>query len=134
MIRREIDSGFATLVVVSLAMMSCSADSPSSPSGPPGSPTVGNVFTIGASGVSPRMIEIQVGERVIFTNDDEVNHEMSSDEHPTHLDCQAINQVGFLRPGETRESGNFIQAKSCTFHDHLNSTSSTLQGTIVITE
>ena len=134
MMRPGSDCGLATVVVVGLAMMSCAGDSPSSPSGPPGSPTGGNSFTVGASGVSPRILEIRVGDRVTFTNDDTVNHEMSSDGHPSHLDCPAINQVGFLRPGDTRESGNFVQAESCTFHDHLNSTTSTLQGTIVITE
>ena len=132
--RRRSDCGFATVVVVGLAMMSCLGDSPSSPSGPPGSPADGNRFTVSVSGVSPRILEIRIGERVTFTNDDTVNHEMSSDGHPSHLDCPAINQVGFLRPGDTRKSGNFVQAESCTFHDHLNSTSSALQGTIVITE
>ena len=59
---------------------------------------------------------------------------MSSDDHPSHLDCPEINQAGYLRPGETRETGNFVQAQTCTFHDHLDSTNTSLNGSIVITE
>ena len=90
MTRRGSDCGFATIVAEGLAMMS-RAGSPSSPSGPPGSLTDENSVTVGASGVSPRILEIRVGERVAFTSNDTVNHEMSSDGHPSHLDRPAIN-------------------------------------------
>ena len=72
--------------------------------------------------------------RVVFTNDDTVAHEMSSDPHPTHTDCPQINQVGFLRPGETRETGNFVRPEECGYHDHINPTNATLTGTITVTE
>ena len=59
---------------------------------------------------------------------------MSSDEHPIHLDCPAINQAGYLRPGQSRETGNFVRAETCTFHDYLNAGTASLRGTIVVTE
>ena len=117
--------------------MACGGDggSPVEPSPPPaagGTPTQTIVVT--AAGVSPSTVTIRLGERVMFTNTDTVDHEMASDQHPTHENCPAINQVGFLRPGEARETGNFTKVETCAFHDHLNSTNTTLNGTIVITE
>ena len=78
------------------------------------------------------MLQIRVGERVAFINNDGINHEMSSDEHPTHVECPTINQAGFLTPGEIRETGNFVRPETCTFHDHLNSTDTRLWGTIAV--
>ena len=82
----------------------------------------------------PTTLVIEAGERVVFVNADEVDHDMSSDKHPTHSDCPAINQAGFLRPGESRESGNFVRAETCAFHDHLNPGQPSMRGMIVVTE
>lgn len=116
------------------ACLGCSGDMPTSPSGGPGPSPAGNTITITATGVSPRMVEIQVGERVIFVNNNDESHEISSDQHPDHLECPAINQVGFIMPGQTKETGNFVVAETCTFHDHLQALNSGLQGTIVVIE
>lgn len=95
---------------------------------PPGTPTI----TITASGVSPRQIEIAVGGRVAFTNNDSVPHEMSSDPHPTHEQCPPINEVAALSPGQSRQTGAFTVARTCGYHDHGQSANTSLQGTIVI--
>ena len=115
-------------------MISCTGDAPLAPDAGPPVPTAGNTLTLTESGVSPQTVQIEVGERVIFVNNDDVAHEMSSDEHPVHLDCPAINQVGFLRPGEMRETGNFVRAETCSFHDHRDAGNAALRGTIVIIE
>ena len=113
---------------------SCAGQTPLVPSDEldPGSPP--HTFTIANSGVTPRALLIAVGERVVFVNADEVPHDMSSDQHPTHLECTAINQAGYLRPGESRETGNFVRAETCGFHDHLNASTASLTGRIIVAE
>ena len=113
----------------------CMTDaSPVAPTGGAGPEPDGNVITITSAGASPKHIQINLGERVVFVNNDTVAHEMSSDLHPTHEECPQINQAGFLLPGETRETGNFTMVEVCTFHDHLNSTNASLNGTITVVD
>ena len=127
-------------LVVGLVVFAVACDrSPTEPSdagpGPgsgPGSNT--NVITVTAAGVDPISLTIRLGERVLFVNNDGVDHEMSSDDHPTHEHCPQINQVGYLRPGEMRETGNFTTVETCAFHDHINAQNNSLNGTIVVTE
>ena len=100
--------------------VACADDSPTAPTGGASPPVSGgNVITITAAGASPQTITIRLGARVLFTNNDTVDHEMSSDDHPTHEHCPQINQVGYLRPGDTRETGNFTEVETCSFHDHI---------------
>ena len=116
-------------VAVVLAVGGCSCDSPVAPT-----ESMGNVVTITSAGASPLTIQISVGERVQFVNNDSVAHEMSSDMHPSHLECPAINDIGFLSPGQSRETGNFVVPETCTYHDHLDALNPGLNGTIVIME
>ncbi|MEO7888999.1 MAG: hypothetical protein ABIW19_03265 [Vicinamibacterales bacterium] len=88
--------------------------------------------TISASGVSPKDIQVALGERVLFINNDTRAHEMTSNPHPEHTDCPPINQVGFLQPGQRRETGNFVQTTVCGYHDHSNPDTQGLKGTITI--
>ena len=129
------DSSIKRMLVLALATAAaCSNDSSLSPVGASSTSSTGNVIAITADGASPQTVRIQVGGRVIFVNNDSVDHDMSSDQHPTHLACPEINQVGYLQPGETRESGNFVRSEICTFHDHINADDASLNGTIIITE
>lgn len=123
-----------SLTVVLAWLVSCGDVGPATPSVNPGASSAPNTFTIADATVTPPTLVIQAGDRVVFVNADDVDHDMSSDEHPTHLDCPAVNQAGFLRPGESRESGNFVRAETCTFHDHLNPGRSSMRGMIVVSE
>lgn len=98
---------------------------------PPPTPT-GNVITITSSGVSPRTLTVSPGTQVTFVNNDTRVHEMTSDPHPEHDQCSEINQVGFLVPGQQKQTGNLNTVRTCGFHDHLNFSSAALQGTITI--
>jgi hypothetical protein len=69
---------------------------------------------------------------VTFVNNDTRVHDMASNPHPAHTDCPAINDVGFLQPGQSRSTGNLNTARSCGYHDHNRDTDTSLQGTIVI--
>ncbi len=107
---------------------STTAPTPSQSSGVPSGPT----FTITSSGVSPKSLTVTQGTQVWFMNNDSVEHEMFSDPHPEHTDCPEINQVGYLTPGQSRQTGNMNTVRSCGFHDHERPDNASLQGTIVI--
>jgi len=105
-------------------------------SGPPAGPTPpANPYriTIGANGVvSPTELVVPPGTRVLFTNNHNLRHDMTSDPHPEHHLCPEINQVGLLNPGQFRETGNLVIVRTCGFHDHDNFENRSLQGRIVI--
>ena len=56
------------------------------------------------------------------------------DDHPSHIKCPEFNQVGFLSPGQRRETGNFVTVQTCGFHDHLDAQNPDRLGTINIVE
>ena len=124
----------AAALVIGLSACGGSSSSGNGPTAPPstGTPPPGPTVTITASGVGPKQVEIPVGSRVVFTNNDGVPHEMASDPHPSHEICPPINEVSALTPGQSRQTGVFTVARTCGYHDHGQSTNTSLQGTIVI--
>jgi len=108
-----------------------SSSTPSSPTPTP-TPSAGATITITSSGVSPKSVTVAVGSRVTFVNNDTGAHDMSSDPHPEHTTCPEINQAGFLAAGQSRQTGNLVIARTCTYHDHNQNTNTSLQGTIII--
>lgn len=126
--------GMATALVIGLSACGGSSSSSNGPTAPPstGTPPPGPTVTITASGVSPKQIEIAVGGRVTFVNMDGTVHEMSSDPHPTHENCPPMNEVTALAPNQFRQTGVFTTARTCGYHDHGQSTNTSLQGTIAI--
>jgi hypothetical protein len=125
-IRRKAVTALA--VAAAMAIGACS-ESPTAPSDP-GPPVQTNTITITSAGASPRNVEIALGSRVLIINNDARPHDMVSDPHPEHSDCLEINQVGVLAPGQRRETGNFVEAKGCGFHDHGEPNNSSLTGII----
>jgi plastocyanin len=59
-----------------------------------------------------------VGSRVTFTNNDVIAHDVLGGADPAHPDCPEIDAVGFLTPGQTRQTDAFPRARTCEFHDH----------------
>lgn len=116
-------------LAVSAHVSGCGGKSPSGPSDP-GPVVQTNTITISSTGASPRNVEVPLGGRVLFINNDSRAHDMSSDPHPEHTNCPEINLVGLLTPGQRRETGNFVQARSCGFHDHNDPANTALQGII----
>lgn len=124
-----------------LLLVACGGGGGGSNNGNPGGPSpgtgspgpIGATITITSAGVvSPSSVTINSGESVNFVNNDTRVHEMSSDPHPAHTDCPAINQVGALNIGVTRPTNALTTSRTCGFHDHLNDTNASLRGTIVI--
>ena len=97
-----------------------------------GGPVQTTTITITSAGVSPRQIIVSAGARVTFINQDSRPHEMNSDPHPTHGDCPAIDDVGFIASGQTKLTGNLNVVRTCGYHDHQQDQNTTLQGQIII--
>jgi plastocyanin len=117
--------------VFTIALASCGG-SGGAPAGP-NPPSNAYRITIGPNGiVGPTELVVPPGTRVLFTNNHNVSHDMTSDPHPEHNVCPEINQVGLLRPGEFRETGNLVTLRTCGFHDHDDDRNRNLQGSIVI--
>jgi plastocyanin len=126
-----VKSGRVLAAGLCLALASCGGGGTTGPT-PPG-PTNPNVITIGSGGVAtPKDLTVAPGARVLFVNNDGRRHDMSSDDHPDHLECPAINQVGLLMPSQNRESGNLIVVRTCGFHDHEDPDNNNLKGRIVV--
>ncbi len=125
-----------------LGVAACGAGS--SPTSPSGSVTVisgstgaagtsGATMTITAAGVSPASVTIGIGQSVTFINNDTRSHEIASNPHPQHGSCPAIERgLGVLTASQTRLTQGFAGGGTCSFHDHLNDTNQSLQGTIII--
>jgi plastocyanin len=129
------------LALLALAMLvACGGGSPSGPSavtvisGSTGSAgPIGATITITAAGVSSGSVPISVGQSVTFVNNDTRSHEFASNPHPAHGSCPAIERgLGTLGAGQSRSTQGFAGAGTCGFHDHLNDTTASLQGSIVI--
>jgi len=110
------------LTVLAMLQASCGSATSTTPSPQPTSPAGGTpssvVITITQNGVSPKNVTVPLGSQVTFVNNDTIAHLMFSDPHPEHTDCPDLNQVGFLAPGESRQTGNLNVARTCGFHDH----------------
>jgi len=57
---------------------------------------------------------------------------MNSDPHPEHTECPELNQIGFLTPGQSRQSGNLNLARRCGLHDHSAPDIAALKASITI--
>jgi plastocyanin len=122
------------IVIASLVtfIVSCGGSSPSGPSDPGGTPTPSTTITLTSSGTNPAAVTVPPGTRVLFVNSDGRNHNMTSNPHPDHTDCPEINSVGFISPGQRRETGNLNTIRTCGFHDHDDPNNARFQGRIVI--
>ena len=116
-----------------LMMIAAGCGGGGGPTDPSPAPSNPNRITISASGaVSPPELIVPPGTRVLFINNHARRHDMTSDQHPDHMDCPEINQVGVLQPGQNRETGNLVSVRTCGFHDHENPDDPLLKGRIVI--
>ena len=134
-VRKKLACGLAAAGAMAILMAACgggSSGSPNSPTAPTGSTTATTTITIANNAVSPKDIIVARGSQVTFVNNDSRAHDMESDPHPEHTDCPEIDQVGFLNPGQRRQTGNLNTARRCGFHDHDQDSVKSLQGTITI--
>ena len=140
--RIRILSGFGVALALTALLIACGGGGGSTPTNPTPTPnpggggggggTTGTTITITSAGVSPKELRVTPGTRVTFTNNNTLAHDMASDPHPDHTDCPEINQVGFMQPGQSRQTGNLNTVRTCRFHDHNRDTVESLKGSIII--
>ncbi len=115
-----------------LLLTSCGGGSTGGGSTPTGPSNPSITITVSSTGVSPKQLTVPQGTRVLFTDSDTRTREMTSDPHPEHTDCVEINNVGFISPGQTKETGNLNIVKTCGYHDHGNPDDARFKGQIII--
>jgi plastocyanin len=118
--------------LAALAMAATGCGGGTAPSAPSGGGGTATGITLTSTGVNPATITVSQGTRVLFTNSDNRQHEMTSDPHPDHTDCPELNQVGFINPGQQKETGNLNTVRTCRYHDHNDPSNTRFQGRIVI--
>ena len=116
------------LAVVSLAAGCSKDDSSANPT--PVTDTL--TIVVSATGASPRNIVVPRGSQVTFVNETGTVHEMYSDPHPEHTDCPEFDTVGRLSSGQSRQTKNLTEPRTCRFHDHLEPFNDSLKGSVVI--
>jgi len=116
------------LVIAALVLTAVSCgDDETDPSPNPTDATI----TITATGVNPQNVTITAGGRITFVNSDSVQHQPSSDPHPLHTDCPALN-LNVLNPTQSATSAPLNTRRTCGFHDHINDTVASLRGTVTV--
>ena len=123
--------GGAAAALALAAALSCgkSSTGPSGTCTPSTSPTT---LVVMNNAICPQAITITLGTQLTIINQDSQTHDMTSDPHPEHTDCPALNQIGFLNPNQSRTSGNLNTARRCGMHDHSNPNNNALKATITI--
>jgi plastocyanin len=138
----------ALMVCIAAASVACGSSSPTSPSNSGGSggsggtggtggtggnpPVATTTITITAAGVSPQRITVAPGTRVTFINNDTRSHEINSDQHPSHGECPAIDDIGFIAVGQTKMTGNLNVVRTCGYHEHNLVPAPTFAGQIIV--
>lgn len=131
---------FAATVAAGICLASCgSSSSPVAPTPSPGPPAPGPpapggpvTVTITTTGFSPTEVTVTPGGRVTFVNGDRFGREVISGLYHVSRDCPEVDVVGFLGPGESRDTAVLDQAKTCRFHEHANLGNPAYQGRIVV--
>ncbi len=123
--RRKIISSLVTgaLAVAASTCGSGSSGSPSpAPSTGPTPPAAVDppIIRIAPTGAEPRQLIVGVGERVTFINNDSQPHDIAGGPDPATPDCREIDAVGFLVPGQSRQTAPLPVARTCDYHDHQN--------------
>lgn len=96
-----------------------SAPSPTAPTtGTPTPTTPPNTVTITPNGMSPVEVTVVVGGRVMFVNNDVIPHDIAGGPDPNTPDCREIDAVGFLTPGQSKQTAPLPVARTCDYHDH----------------
>ena len=116
-----------SLVTIALAVATSSCGGGESfVTAPPTSPTPAPVnpppliVRIAPTGTDPRELIVAVGDRVTFINNDSQFHDIAGGPDPATPDCREIDAVGFLLPGQSRQTAPLPVPRTCDYHDHGN--------------
>lgn len=92
----------------------------------------GATITIANNQVTPASVTIRSGQSVTFVNNNGRGHNVTSDPHPTHTDCPAINAVGNMTNGQTRLTNALTAVRTCGFHNHDDPDNTNYRGSIIV--
>ena len=105
----------------------------SAPAPTPAPPGLSATITITANNTFvPSEVTVAVGGRVTFVNQNNRAHDITSDPLHLHTDCPPVIEVGFIQPGQTKQTGPLTVARTCGFHDHMQETNPDLHGRIIV--
>jgi plastocyanin len=76
------------------------------------------VVTITPSGVIPAVLVTGVGTKVTFVNNDVIPHDVLGGPDPSTPGCPEMDAVGFLTPGQSRQTATLEKTGTCEYHDH----------------
>jgi plastocyanin len=103
------------------------------PPAAPAPPSLTATITITPNNTfAPSEVTIAVGGRVTFINQNNRAHDITSDPLHLHTDCPPILEVGFIQPGQTKQTGPLPVSRTCGFHDHMQETNPDLRGSIIV--
>jgi hypothetical protein len=142
-------SGWSAIALLAAASLACGGGSAPSPPAAPGvqspasptptpttspSPTPSGppTVTITASGVDPLELTVEVGARVTFVNRDVLPHDLFGGPNPSIRECPEIDVVGFLVPGQSRQTPPFTAPQTCRYHDHGQLGNPRFEGRIIV--
>ncbi len=131
----------ALALVLALTLAACGGSTPATPvtptpppppaqSTPP--PATATVVIGSNQAFIPAEVTVAVGGRVTFINQHNRPYDIMSDPPLTHTDCPPIQDVGFIQPGQTKQTGPLTVARTCGFHDHFNEHNPDLRGRIIV--
>jgi hypothetical protein len=133
-VTRILDASAFVASVVFLAGLAACGGNPNSPT--PGSGgnagAIDATVTINNNGVSDNQPRVNLGARIRFTNADSRVHTIYSTPHGTHTDCPALNNIGDLQPGQSKESAALTTRGGCGFHDHNDPDNNNFRGQVLV--
>ena len=78
------------------------------------------IVRIAQTGADPKQLVVAVGERVTFVNNDTQPHDIQGGPDPANPDCREIDAVGFIVPGQSKQTLPLPVTRTCDYHDHQN--------------
>ena len=105
---------------------------PPTPAPPAPPPLTATITIMSNNTFTPSEVTIGVGGRVTFINQNNRAHDITSDPLHLHTDCPPLIDVGFIQPGQTKQTGPLTVARTCGFHDHMQESNADLHGRIIV--
>lgn len=103
------------------------------PSGQESAGGTTRTVTLTDSGPKPRVLEIKSGDRVKFVNNGTRPFWVASDPHPTHNLCKGFDSShGLVHNESWSHTFTFSALKNCTYHNHVDPTTTLYSGVISI--
>ena len=136
-------TAYVVTVIGFASAAACSGGQPATPVSPTPPPpasaapppvTASATVAITANGFQPSEVRVLVGGRVTFVNQNNRAHDITSDPLHLHTDCPPVIEVGFIQPGQTKQTGVLNVVRTCGFHDHMQENNPDLRGRIIVQE